>query len=139
MNKIVNRYWVKSITLSGSRIEISACEPGDTIKKIKFIINRYGTHVIEFYPELDKPIYEYDQINIGISNYKNHYCYQFNLKWKEEREFKKVYFVNTGNGESFDYIFDLYYAMIHDNFTSNMENIELIFAVVDPDKDVYHG
>ena len=139
MNKIVKRYWVKSITLSGSRIEILACEPGDMIKRIEFIINRDGTHVIRFYPELDKPIYDHDQINIGISNYKNHYCYQFDLKWKEEREFKKVYFVNTGNGESFEYIFDLYYAMIHDNFTSNMENIELIFGVVEPNKDVYHG
>lgn len=139
MNKIVKRYWVKCITLSGSRIEISACEPGDIIKRIKFIINRYGTHVIEFYPELDKPIYEYDQVNIGISNYKNNYCYQFNLKWKEERESRKKYFVDIGNGESFEVIFDIYYAIIRENFTSNMENVELIFAVVEPDKDDYYG
>lgn len=138
MNKIVNRYYVKSITLSADRIEFLAYEHGDMSKKIEFIINKDGPYVIKFYPELDKPIYENDQINIGISNYENHYCYQFNLKYKEERESRKVYFENNGKDDLCINIFYAYYNMIHERFASNMENIELIFAIVEPDNQDIH-
>lgn len=131
MNKIVKRYLVKSITLSGSKIVFLAYEQGDMSKKIEFIINTNG-YVIKIYPELDTSFYYNNQVNIGISNYENHYCYQFNLKYKEERE-SKVYFVNNGKDDYFVNIFYGYYNMIHERFASNMKNIELIFAIDEPD------
>ena len=139
MNKIVRRYWVKSITLSADRIEFLAYEHGDMSKNIEFIINKDGPYVIKIYPGLDPLSILINQISIGISNYENHYCYQFNLKLKEERESRKVYFVDINKDDLCINIFYAYYNMIHERFASNMENIELIFVVVEPDKDDYYG
>ena len=133
MNKIVNRYWVKSITLSADRIEVLAYEHDDMSKKIEFIINKDGPYIIKIYPGLDPLSILINQISIGISNYENHYCYQFNLKLKEERESRKVYFVDINKDDLCIDIFYAYYNMIHERFASNMENIELIFAIVEPD------
>lgn len=139
MNKIDKRYLVKRIILSADRIEFLAYEHGDMSKKIEFIINRDDFYIIKIYPELDASFYYNNQIIIGISNYENHYCYQFNLKLKEVRE-SKIYFVNNCKDDDlFINIFYGYYSMIHERFASNMKNIELVFAVVEPDKDVYHG
>ena len=133
MNKIVKRYWVKSITLSADRIEFLAYEHGDMSKNIEFIINKDGPYVIKIYPGLDPLSILINQISIGISNYENHYCYQFNLKLKEERESRKIYFVGINKDDLCIDIFYAYYNMIHERFASNMENIELIFAIVEPD------
>ena len=138
MNKIVKRYWVKSITLSADRIEFLAYEHGDMSKKIEFIINKDGPYVIKIYPGLDPLSILINQISIGISNYENHYCYQFNLKLKEERESRKVYFVDINKDDLCIDIFYAYYNMIHERFASNMENIELIFAIVEPDTQDIH-
>lgn len=138
MNKIVKRYWVKRITLSADRIEFLAYEHGDISKKIEFIINRDGPYVIKIYPGLDTLSILINQFSIGISNYENHYCYQFNLKLIEERESGKIYLVNHNKDDLCIDIFYAYYNMIHERFTSNMENIELVFAVVEPDtQDIY--
>ena len=133
MNKIVKRYWVKSITLSADRIEFLAYEHDDMSKKIEFIINKDGPYVIKIYPGLDPLSILINQISIGISNYENHYCYQFNLKLKEERESRKIYLVDINKDDLCIDIFYAYYNMIHERFASNMENIELIFAIVEPD------
>ena len=138
MNKIVKRYWVKSITLSADRIEFLAYEHGDMAKNIEFIINKDGPYVIKIYPGLDPLSILIDQISIGISNYENHYCYQFNLKLKEERESRKVYFVDINKDDLCIDIFYAYYNMIHERFASNMKNIELIFAIVEPDTQDIH-
>ena len=138
MNKIVKRYWVKRITLSADRIEFLAYEHGDISKKIEFIINRDGPYVIKIYPGLDTLSILINQFSIGISNYENHYCYQFNLKLIEERESGKIYLVNHNKDDLCIDIFYAYYNMIHERFASNMENIELVFAVVEPDtQDIY--
>lgn len=133
MNKIVRRYLVKSITLSADRIEFLAYEYGDMSKKIEFIINRDGPYIIKIYPGLDTLSILINQFSIGISNYENHYCYQFNLKLIEERESGKIYLVNHNKDDLCIDIFYAYYNMIHERFASNIENIELIFAIVEPD------
>lgn len=138
MNKIVRRYLVKSITLSADRIEFLAYEHGDMSKNIEFIINKDGPYVIKIYPGLDTLSILINQFSIGISNYENHYCYQFNLKLIEERESGKIYLVNHNKDDLCIDIFYAYYNMIHERFASNMENIELVFAVVEPDtQDIY--
>lgn len=138
MNKIFKRYLVESITLSADRIEFLAYEHGDMSKKIEFIINRDGPYVIKIYPGLDTLSILINQFSIGISNYENHYCYQFNLKLIEERESGKIYLVNHNKDDLCIDIFYAYYNMIHERFASNMENIELVFAVVEPDtQDIY--
>lgn len=138
MNKIVKRYLVERITLSADRIEFLAYEHGDMSKKIEFIINRDGPYVIKIYPGLDTLSILINQFSIGISNYENHYCYQFNLKLIEERESGKIYLVNHNKDDLCIDIFYAYYNMIHERFASNMENIELVFAVVEPDtQDIY--
>ena len=138
MNKIFKRYLVESITLSADRIEFLAYEHGDMSKKIEFIINKDGPYVIKIYPGLDPLSILINQISIGISNYENHYCYQFNLKMKEERESGKIYLVNHNKDDLCIDIFYAYYNMIHERFASNMENIELIFAIVEPDTQDIH-
>ena len=138
MNKIFKRYLVESITLSADRIEFLAYEHGDMSKKIEFIINRNGPYIIKIYPGLDTLSILINQFSIGISNYENHYCYQFNLKLIEERESGKIYLVNHNKDDLCIDIFYAYYNMIHERFASNMENIELVFAVVEPDtQDIY--
>lgn len=138
MNKIVKRYLVKSIILSADRIEFLAYGHGDMSKKIEFIINRDGPYIIKIYPGLDTLSILINQFSIGISNYENHYCYQFNLKLIEERESGKIYLVNHNKDDLCIDIFYAYYNMIHERFASNMENIELVFAVVEPDtQDIY--
>lgn len=139
MNKIVRRYLVKSITLSADRIEFLAYEHGDMSKNIEFIINKDGPYVIKIYPGLDTLSILINQFSIGISNYENHYCYQFNLKLIEERESGKIYLVNHNKDDLCIDIFYAYYNMIHERFASNMENIELVFCcVVEPDtQDIY--
>lgn len=138
MNKIVKRYLVKGITLSADRIEFLAYEHDDMSKKIEFIINRDGPYIIKIYPRLDTLSILINQFSIGISNYENHYCYQFNLKLIEERESGKIYLVNHNKDDLYIDIFYAYYNMIHERFASNMENIELIFAIVEPDTQDIH-
>lgn len=133
MNKIFKRYLVESITLSADRIEFLAYEYDDMSKKIEFIINRDGPYIIKIYPGLDTLSILVNQFSIGISNYENHYCYQFNLKLIEERQSGKIYLVNHNKDDLCIDIFYAYYNMIHERFASNMENIELIFAIVEPD------
>ena len=138
MNKIFKRYLVESITLSADRIEFLAYEYCDMSKKIEFIINRNGPYIIKIYPGLNTLSILINQFSIGISNYENHYCYQFNLKLIEERESGKIYLVNHNKDDLCIDIFYAYYNMIHERFASNMENIELVFAIVEPDtQDIY--